>query len=60
MSSSPFLPLPAGLDIESTQMIEDQLVTPYRVLCVRRGTRPDIPDAVGKNLEGDSWIVVRT
>ena len=27
---------------------------------VRRGTRPDIPDAVGKNLEGDSWIVVLT
>ncbi len=26
MSSSPFLPLPAGLDIESTEMIEDQLV----------------------------------
>ena len=27
---------------------------------VRRGTRPDIPDAVGKNLEGYSWIVVLT
>jgi hypothetical protein len=27
---------------------------------VRRVTRPDIPDAVGKNLEGDSWIIVPT
>ena len=27
---------------------------------VRRGTRPGIPDAVGKNWEGDSWIVVLT
>ncbi len=27
---------------------------------VRRGTRPDIPDAVGKNLERYSWIVVLT
>ena len=27
-------------------------------IVVRRGTRPDIPDAVGKNLEGDSWIIV--
>ena len=31
---------------------------PYVV--VRRGTRPDIPDAVGKNLEGDSWVIVLT
>ena len=27
---------------------------------VRRVTRPDIPDAVGKNLEGNSWIIVPT
>ncbi len=27
---------------------------------VRRVTRPDIPDAVGKNWEGDSWIIVPT
>jgi len=27
---------------------------------VRRVTGPDIPDAVGKNLEGDSWIIVPT
>ncbi len=27
---------------------------------VRRVTRPDIPDAVGKNVEGDSWIIVPT
>ena len=27
---------------------------------VRRETRPDIPDAVGKNLEGYSWIIVPT
>jgi hypothetical protein len=30
------------------------------IVVVRRGTRPDIPDAVGKNLEGNSWIVVLT
>jgi hypothetical protein len=28
------------------------------MLCVRRGTRPDIPNTVGKNLEGDSWVIV--
>jgi len=27
---------------------------------VRRVTQPDIPNAVGKNLEGDSWIIVPT
>lgn len=27
---------------------------------VRRETRPDIPDTIGKNLEGDSWIIVPT
>ena len=27
---------------------------------VRRGTRPDIPDAIGMNLEGDSWVIVFT
>jgi len=27
---------------------------------VRRVTRPDIPNAVGKNLEGDFWIIVPT
>jgi hypothetical protein len=27
---------------------------------VRRETRPDIPDAVGKNLEGDFWVIVFT
>jgi hypothetical protein len=27
---------------------------------VRRETRPDIPDAVGRNLEGDFWIIVLT
>ena len=27
---------------------------------VRRVTQPDIPDSVGKNLEGDSWIIVPT
>jgi len=27
---------------------------------VRRGTQPDIPNAVGKNVEGDSWIIVPT
>jgi len=30
------------------------------IVVVRRGTRPDIPDAVGKNLEEYSWIVVLT
>ena len=27
---------------------------------VRRVTRPDIPNAVGKNWEGDFWIIVPT
>jgi hypothetical protein len=36
------------------------LLTPSRIVCVRRGTRPDIPDAVGKNLEGYSWVIVLT
>jgi hypothetical protein len=37
-----------------------EIMMPSRMFVVRRGTRPDIPDAVGKNLEGDSWIVVLT
>jgi hypothetical protein len=30
------------------------------IVVVRRGTRPDIPDAIGKNLEGDFWVIVFT
>jgi hypothetical protein len=41
-------------------LLDDGKRTPSRIVCVRRGTRPDIPDAVGKNLEGDSWVIVLT
>jgi hypothetical protein len=30
------------------------------IVVVRRGTRPDIPNAVGKNVERYSWIIVLT
>ena len=39
---------------------DDEILDAIPIVVVRRGTQPDIPDAVGKNLEGDSWIVVLT